>query len=126
MRDSARRAVATITISPHDQGQAVQLLGIDPETVYSIPNRVDIDHFIPYRPSPEERGSHWPRWLAGEPQGWDKATSTPGTAQLIRNGDARPSFAMGTGWAEHASASALGVGVFVPIAAPTPKRASAS
>ena len=79
MRDSARRAVATITISPHDQGQAVQLLGIDPETVYSIPNGVDIDHFIPHRPSPEQRRSHWLRWLVSEPRGWDEATSTPGS-----------------------------------------------
>ncbi|MGH3847477.1 MAG: glycosyltransferase, partial [Pseudonocardiaceae bacterium] len=31
MRDSARRAVATITISPHQQAEAVRLLGIDPE-----------------------------------------------------------------------------------------------
>ena len=78
MRDSARRAVATITISPHDRSQAVQLLGIDPETVYSIPNGVDIDHFIP-PPSPERRRSHWLRWLVSEPQGWDEATSTPGS-----------------------------------------------
>ena len=63
MRDSARRAVATITISPHDQSEAVRLLGIDPETVHSIPNGVDIDHFIPHRPSPDERRSHWLRWL---------------------------------------------------------------
>ena len=39
MRDAARRAVATITISPHDQGQAVRLLGIDPETVLFDPKR---------------------------------------------------------------------------------------
>ena len=79
MRDAARRAVATITISPHDQSRAVQLLGIDPETVYSIPNGVDIDHFIPHRPSPDERRSHWLRWLVSEPQGWDEATCTPGS-----------------------------------------------
>ena len=79
MRDAARRAVATITISPHDQSRAVQLLGIDPETVYSIPNGVDIDHFIPHRSSPDDRRSHWLRWLVSEPQGWDEATCTPGS-----------------------------------------------
>jgi glycosyltransferase involved in cell wall biosynthesis len=55
------------------------LLGIDPETVHSIPNGVDIDHFTPHRPSPDERRSHWLRWLVSEPQGWDEATSTPGS-----------------------------------------------
>jgi glycosyltransferase involved in cell wall biosynthesis len=79
MRDSARRAAATIAISPHDQSEAVRLLGIDPETVYSIPNGVDIDHFIPYRPSLQERRSHWLRWLVRDPRGWDEATSTPGS-----------------------------------------------
>lgn len=79
MRDAAHRAVATITISPHDRSQAVQLLGIDPGTVYSIPNGVDIDHFTPHRPSPEERRSHWLRWLVSDPRGWDEATSTPGS-----------------------------------------------
>ena len=101
MRDSAHRAVATITISPHDRDEAVRLLGIDPETVHSIPNGVDIDHFFPRRPSPEERRSHWLRWLVREPQGWDEATSTPGSigyteAEVIEaffdaeTGEARP------------------------------------
>ena len=79
MRDSAHRAVATITISPHDQDEAVRLLGINPETVHSIPNGVDIDHFHPHRLNPDERRSHWLRWLVSEPQGWDEATSTPGS-----------------------------------------------
>jgi glycosyltransferase involved in cell wall biosynthesis len=34
---------------------------------------------MPYRPSPEERRSHWLRWLVNEPQGWDEATSKPGS-----------------------------------------------
>jgi glycosyltransferase involved in cell wall biosynthesis len=79
MRASARSAVATITISPHDQSEAVRLLGIDPEMVYSIPNGVDVDHFVKHRLSTEERRSHWLRWLVSEPRGWDEATSTPGS-----------------------------------------------
>ena len=87
---AARRAVATITISPHDQGEAVRLLGIDPETVHSIPNGVDIDHFTPHRPSPDERRAHWLRWLVSEPQGWDEATSHAGQHPLHRGrGDRR-------------------------------------
>jgi glycosyltransferase involved in cell wall biosynthesis len=76
---SARRAAATITISPHDQGEAVRLLGLDPETVHSIPNGVDIDHFVPHRPGADERRSHWLRWLVDDPRGWDEATSRPGS-----------------------------------------------
>jgi glycosyltransferase involved in cell wall biosynthesis len=79
MRDSARRTVATITISPHDRSEAVRLLGIDPETVHSIPNGVDVDHFLKHRLTTEERQSHWLRWLVSEPRGWDEATSTPGS-----------------------------------------------
>ena len=79
MRASARRAVATITISPHDRDEAVRLLGIEPDTVECVPNGVDIDRFMPYRPSTEERRSHWLRWLVNEPLGWDEATSTPGS-----------------------------------------------
>jgi len=79
MRASARRSAATITISPHDQSAAVRLLGIDPDTVHSIPNGVGIARFIPHRPSSEERRTHWLRWLVGDPRGWDEATSTPGS-----------------------------------------------
>ena len=79
MRRSAGRAAATITISPHDQREAVRLLGLDPEKVHSIPNGVDIDHFVPHQPSAEERGAHWLRWLVSDPRGWNEATSRPGS-----------------------------------------------
>jgi len=79
MRRSAGRAAATITISPHDQQEAVRLLGLDPETVHSIPNGVDIDHFAPHQPSAEERRAHWLRWLVSDPRGWNEATSRPGS-----------------------------------------------
>lgn len=79
MRDAARRAVVTITISPHDHDEATRLLGVDPETVHFIPNGVDIDHFFPYRPSLDQRRSNWLRWLVSEPQGWNEATSRPGS-----------------------------------------------
>jgi len=101
MRASARRAVATITISPHDQDEAVRLLGIAPETVHVVPNGVDTDRFTPYRSSAEERRSHWLRWFATEPQGWDETTTKPGSiryteAEVIdaffeaKTGEARP------------------------------------
>jgi glycosyltransferase involved in cell wall biosynthesis len=79
MRASARRAAATIAISPHDRDEAVRLLGIDRETVHFVPNGVDTNRFMPYRPSAEERQAHWLRWLVNDPQGWDEATSKPGS-----------------------------------------------
>ena len=79
MRASARRATATITISPHDRSEAVRLLDLDPATVHSIPNGVDIDHFSPTNPGLDERLASWLRWFVHEPQGWDEATGTPGS-----------------------------------------------
>ena len=79
MRAWARRSAVTITISPHDRGAAVELLGVDPDTVHSIPNGVDIARFAPQRPTPETRRAHWLRWLVSDPRGWNEATSTPGS-----------------------------------------------
>src|SRR2546430_7487314 len=79
MRAAARRAVATIAISPHDQVEAVRLLGLDPETVHWIPNGVDIDRFKAHRPTAEDRRAHWSRWLVHDPHGWDESSATPGS-----------------------------------------------
>jgi glycosyltransferase involved in cell wall biosynthesis len=84
MRASARRASATITISPHDRSEAVRLLGLDPATVHSIPNGVDIDHFSPTNPGLDERLASWLRWFVHEPQGWDEATGTPGSIRYTQ------------------------------------------
>ena len=75
----ARRAVATITISPYARREAVRLLGLDPETVHCIANGVDVEHFAARRVSVEERRAHWLRWLVCDPQGWDEATGTAGS-----------------------------------------------
>ena len=79
LRRAARRAVATITISPYDRGEAVRLLGLDPATVSCIPNGVDVERFANQRPSLQERRSHWLGWLVRDPHGWDEATGTPGS-----------------------------------------------
>ena len=81
MRASARRAVATITISPYERDQAVRLLELEPETVHYLPNGVDVKRFTPRRPTVEERRSHWLRWLVRNPQGWDEATARPGSVR---------------------------------------------
>jgi glycosyltransferase involved in cell wall biosynthesis len=79
MRTAAQRAVATIAISPHARGEAVRLLGLDPQTVHLIPNGVDVDRFNAHRPTVEERRAHWLGWLVDDPQGWDEASATPGS-----------------------------------------------
>ena len=79
MRASARRAAATITISPHDRDEAVRLLGVDPDTVHVIPNGVDVVRFKPQPLSSEGRRALWLRWLVSDPRGWDESTSTPGS-----------------------------------------------
>jgi glycosyltransferase involved in cell wall biosynthesis len=85
MRDAARRAVATITISPYDRGEAVRLLGLDPASVCCIPNGVDVERFTAHRPSRKERRSNWLRWLVCDPQGWDEATATPGSVRYAED-----------------------------------------
>lgn len=79
MRNAALRATATIAISPHDQSEAVRLLGLNPETVYSVPNGVDVDHFTPKHPGLAKRLEMWLHWFVNDPQGWDEATGTPGS-----------------------------------------------
>ena len=79
MRAGALRATATITISPHDQSEAVRLLGLNPETVFSIPNGVDVDHFTPAHPGLDRRLKMWLHWFVNDPRGWDEATGTPGS-----------------------------------------------
>ncbi len=78
MRNAALRAAATITISPHDRSEAVRLLELDPETVHSIPNGVDVNHFTPSHPGLEERLKLWLHWFVNDPRGWDEATGPPG------------------------------------------------
>ena len=79
MREAAHRAAATIVISPHQQDEAIRLLGLEPETVHLIPDGVDVERFTVRRASARERGERWLGWLARDPQGWDEASGTPGS-----------------------------------------------
>ena len=45
MGEAARRADATIVISPHQHDEAVRLLGLDPTTVHLLPDGVDVERF---------------------------------------------------------------------------------
>ena len=81
MGESARAANATIVISPFQEGEAVRLLGLDPETVHWLPDGVDIERFSIARPRRDERRNRWLDWLVRDPQGWDEATGVPGSVR---------------------------------------------
>ena len=79
MGEWARAADATIVISPHQHGEAVRLLDLDPDTVHLVPDGVDVERFAVPRANDEERRARWVEWLVRDPQGWDEATRRPGS-----------------------------------------------
>jgi glycosyltransferase involved in cell wall biosynthesis len=81
MGDAARAADATIVISPHQQDEAIRLLGLDPRTVHLVPDGVDVERFTVRRPNDDERRERWLDWLVRDPQGWDEASATPGSVR---------------------------------------------
>jgi glycosyltransferase involved in cell wall biosynthesis len=80
MREWARAASATIVISPFQHGEAVRLLGLDPETVHWLPDGVDVESFAIGRAGPDERRARWLEWLVRDPQGWDES-GVPGSVR---------------------------------------------
>ncbi len=78
MRSDAARSRLILTISPHDRELAIDLLGVQPDRVITIPNGVDVDIFRPQKLSEDERTANWTRWLVTEPQGW-KPGGSPGS-----------------------------------------------
>jgi glycosyltransferase involved in cell wall biosynthesis len=81
MGEWARAADATIVISPFQHGEAVRLLGLDPERVHWLPDGVDVQRFAVARPTANERREHWLDWLVRDPHGWDEATGRPGSVR---------------------------------------------
>ena len=79
MGEAARRADATIVISPHQRDEAVRLLRLDPATVHLLPDGVDVERFAVRRADDLERRARWLEWLVRDPQGWDEASRTPGS-----------------------------------------------
>ena len=78
MRNAALRATATIAISPHDQSEAVRLLGLNPETVYSVPTAWTSTTSRRSIQVSKSGGDVAPL-VRNDPQGWDEATGTPGS-----------------------------------------------
>jgi glycosyltransferase involved in cell wall biosynthesis len=85
MGDAARGADATIVISPHQRGEAIRLLGLDPGTVHLLPDGVDVERFSVRRSDDEERRARWLDWLVRDPQGWDEASATPGSVRYTED-----------------------------------------
>jgi glycosyltransferase involved in cell wall biosynthesis len=81
MGEWARAADATIVISPFQHGEAVRLLGLDPERVHWLPDGVDVGRFAVQRPARDVRRTRWRRWLVRDPQGWDEASGRPGSVR---------------------------------------------
>src|SRR4051794_7004644 len=79
MGEWARAADATIVISPHQHGEAVRLLDLDPATVHLVPDGVDVERFAVPRADDAERRARWLEWLVRDPRGWDEETRRPGS-----------------------------------------------
>jgi glycosyltransferase involved in cell wall biosynthesis len=79
MGEAARRADATIVISPHQRSEAIRLLALDPATVHLLPDGVDAERFAVRRADDAERRARWIDWLVRDPQGWDEETKRPGS-----------------------------------------------
>ena len=78
LRRQALLADHLITVSDLNRASAVSLLGVDPDTVTSIPNGVDTDRFHPTRREPGARRAVFRRALVDDPQGWTEL-GPPGT-----------------------------------------------
>jgi glycosyltransferase involved in cell wall biosynthesis len=85
MGEAARRADATIVISPHQRDEAVRLLRLDPATVHLLPDGVDVERFAVRRSDDLERRARWLEWLVRDPQGWDEASRTPGSIRYTED-----------------------------------------
>lgn len=77
---AARRADRLVVISPSDRVLAIDLLGVEPESIEVVPNGVDLGLFSIDPLPPERRLDRWRRWLVEDPQGWDES----GVAGTVR------------------------------------------
>lgn len=85
LRAQAAAADQLVVVSPPDRVTAIELLGVEPERISTIPNGVDIARFRPRAITPAERRASFRRWLVEDPHGWDEV-GAPGTVSY-REGD---------------------------------------
>jgi D-inositol-3-phosphate glycosyltransferase len=85
LRAQATAADQLVVVSPPDRDSAIELLGVEPGRISTIPNGVDIDRFRPRAITRAERRASFRRWLVEDPRGWDEG-GAPGTV-AYREGD---------------------------------------
>ena len=83
-RAAARRADATIAISPHERGEAVRLLGLDPTTVHCLPNGVDVERFAVPRAERRRAARALARLARARPAGLGRGDRRAGEHPLLR------------------------------------------
>jgi hypothetical protein len=81
---AARRANRLVVISPSDRVLAIDLLGVEPESIEVMPNGVDLGLFSIDPMPPETRLDRWRRWLVEDPRGWDES-GVAGTVRFLKN-----------------------------------------
>ncbi|MEW1735603.1 glycosyltransferase family 4 protein [Nocardia beijingensis] len=79
-RRHAQRLARLVAVSTDDAAAAVELLGVSPNVVETIPNGVDTVEFARQSLSADEQRDCWRRWLVTEPLGWDEST-VPGSVR---------------------------------------------
>jgi D-inositol-3-phosphate glycosyltransferase len=85
LRGQAAAADHLVAVSAPVRVAAIELLGVEPDRISTIPNGVDIDRFRPRAIPKVERRASFRRWLVEDPQGWEEG-GAPGTV-AYREGD---------------------------------------
>ena len=86
MGEAARRADATIVISPHQQQRGHPAARARPgDACTCVPDGVDVERFAVRRAGTTERRARWLDWLVRDPQGWDEASRTPGSIRYTED-----------------------------------------
>jgi D-inositol-3-phosphate glycosyltransferase len=85
LRGQAAAVDHLVAVSAPVRAAAIELLGVEPERISTIPNGVDIDRFRPRAITGAERRASFRRWLVEDPQGWEEG-GAPGTV-AYREGD---------------------------------------
>jgi len=78
LRAQAAAADHLVVVSPLDRATAIEMFGVEPERISTIPNGVDIDRFQPRTMTLAERRASFRRWLVEDPRGWREG-GAPGT-----------------------------------------------
>ena len=96
MGEAARRADATIVISPHQRSEAIRLLGLDPALVHLLPDGVDVERFA-VRRGDEGAAGALARMARARSAGLGRGERQAGQHPLLRGRGRAAFFDAGTG-----------------------------